>query len=68
LLLSQARSFPPYIEWEKGLDLFLFGEIQKTTAARNTTALTKAGRKQLEVETKRGDRISGAIPQALEAS
>lgn len=30
--------------------------------------LTKAGRKQLEVETKRWDRISLAITQALEAS
>ena len=30
--------------------------------------LTKAGRKQLEVETKRWDRISLAIPQALETS
>ena len=30
--------------------------------------LTKAGRKQLEVETKRWDRISLAIAQALEAS
>jgi PadR family transcriptional regulator, regulatory protein PadR len=30
--------------------------------------LTKAGRKQLEVETKRWDRISWAIAQALEAS
>jgi PadR family transcriptional regulator PadR len=30
--------------------------------------LTKAGRKQLEVETKRWDKISLAITQALEAS
>ena len=30
--------------------------------------LTKAGRKQLEVETKRWDRISVAITQALETS
>jgi transcriptional regulator len=30
--------------------------------------LTKTGRKQLEVETKRWDRISMAITQALEAS
>lgn len=30
--------------------------------------LTKAGRKQLEVETKRWDRIALAITQALEAS
>ena len=30
--------------------------------------LTKPGRKQLEVETKRWSRISGAITQALEAS
>src|SRR6266567_2557090 len=37
-LLSQARSFPPCIEWKKKVGFPLFGESPKTTAARNTTA------------------------------
>ena len=38
LLLSQARSFPPYTAWKKKVGFPLFGESPKTTVARNTIA------------------------------
>jgi transcriptional regulator len=52
---------------EEGWISAFWGESENNRRAK-FYRLTKAGRKQLEVETKRWDRISLAITQALEAS
>ena len=69
LSLSPAPAFLPSTEWRKREGrISSFGETRKTTAARRHYPLTKAGRRQLEAETKRWGRRSWAIAQALEAS
>ena len=52
---------------EEGWLSSFWGESENNRRAKYYR-LAKAGRKQLEVETKRWDRISGAIDLALEAS
>jgi transcriptional regulator len=52
---------------EEGWIAAFWGDSENNRRAK-FYRLTKAGRKQLEVETKRWDRISLAITQALEAS
>ena len=52
---------------EEGWISAFWGESENNRRAK-FYRLTKGGRKQLEVETKRWDRISLAITQALEAS
>ena len=52
---------------EEGWISSFWGESENNRRAKYYR-LTKPGRKQLEVETKRWDRITGAIAQALEAS
>jgi len=52
---------------EEGWISFFWGESENNRRAKYYR-LTKAGRKQLEVETKRWGRISWAIAQALEVS
>ena len=52
---------------EEGWISSFWGESENNRRAKYYR-LTKVGKKQLEVETKRWDRISWAIAQALEAS
>ena len=52
---------------EEGWISSFWGESENNRRAKYYR-LTRAGRKQLEVEAKRWGRISGAITQALEAS
>ena len=52
---------------EEGWISSFWGESENNRRAKYYR-LTKPGTKQLEVETKRWDRITGAIAQALEAS
>jgi transcriptional regulator len=52
---------------EQGWISSFWGESENNRRAKYYR-LTKAGKKQLEAETKRWDRISWAIAQALEAS
>jgi PadR family transcriptional regulator PadR len=52
---------------EEGWISSFWGESENNRRAKYYR-LTKAGKKQLEAETKRWDRISWAIAQALEAS
>jgi PadR family transcriptional regulator, regulatory protein PadR len=52
---------------EEGWISSFWGESENNRRAKYYR-LTKAGRKQLEVETKRWERISWAMAQALEAS
>src|SRR6202051_2277042 len=52
---------------EEGWISSFWGDSENTRRAK-FYRLTKPGRRQLEVETKRWDRISLAITQALEAS
>ena len=52
---------------EEGWIASFWGESENNRRAKYYR-LTKTGRKQLEVETKRWGRISAAITQALEAS
>ena len=59
----QARLALSRIGWISSL----WGESENNRRAKYYR-LTKAGKKQLEAETKRWDRISWAIAQALEAS
>jgi DNA-binding PadR family transcriptional regulator len=52
---------------EEGWISSFWGESENNRRAKYYR-LTKAGKKQLEAETERWDRISWAIAQALEAS
>jgi PadR family transcriptional regulator, regulatory protein PadR len=52
---------------EEGWISFFWGESENNRRAKYYR-LTKAGRKQLEVETRRWGRVSWAIARALEAS
>ena len=55
----------PYIAWKIAVGLPRSGALPKTTEKRGTTALTTAGRKQLNVETSRWERVVRAVNQVL---
>ncbi len=67
-VVKPGSLFPaPHRMEEEGWISSFWGESENNRRAKYYR-LTKPGTKQLEVETKRWDRITGAIAQALEAS
>jgi PadR family transcriptional regulator PadR len=67
-VVKPGSLFPALHRMEEGGWISAFWGDSENNRRAKFYRLTKAGRKQLEVETKRWDKISLAITQALEAS
>ncbi len=67
-VVKPGSLFPALHRMEEGGWIFAFWGDSENNRRAKYYRLTKAGRKQLEVETKRWGRISWAIAQALETS